>query len=75
MVAFEKGTPFAKTAIGACLSDLSSKVIIYMILMILDNLVLRFDQYIRPKLLNIQQYITLHLPKLLRFGSKVMFPV
>jgi hypothetical protein len=75
MAVFAKGVPFTKTAIDACLSELSPKVMIYIFFMILDNLVLRFDQYIRPKLLNIQQYITLNMPKLLRFGSKVMFPV
>jgi len=75
MAVFAKGVPLSKTTIGACLSELSPKVMIYIFFMILDNLVLRFDQYIRPKLLNIQQYITLNMPKLLRFGSKVMFPV
>ena len=61
MAVFAKGVPLSKTTIGACLSDLNPKVMSYMILMILDNLVLRFDQYIRPKRLSIHQYNTLKL--------------
>jgi len=60
MAVFAKGVPFTKTAIDACLSDLNPKVMSYMILMILDNLVLRFDQYIRPKRPSIHQYNTLN---------------